>query len=222
MTTLQIIKSPGVATVLFIYGHTMLLGLAFTAVIPVFLFTQPSLGGCGFSPQLISIFLAVAGGSQALWILLAFPPLQHRFSTGAVLRICAIIWPFMFALFPIGNEFLRHNLKIPFWILVAINSIGGSGVSMAFTCVQLILNDIAPSPSTLGTLNALALTINSGIRAVAPALFSALFAIGVRTGFVDGHLVWIILVLLAAGLSVAARRLPNKAEGRIRQDGDLE
>lgn len=31
MSTLEILKSPGVGTVLFIYGHFMLLGLVYTA-----------------------------------------------------------------------------------------------------------------------------------------------------------------------------------------------
>jgi len=46
--------------------------------------------------------------------------------------------------------------------------------------MQLALDDIAPSPATLGTLNGLALTLVSGVRAVAPALFASLFAMGVR------------------------------------------
>lgn len=219
MTTLEIVRSPGVGMVLYIYSHAMLLGLAFTATVPVSMFTQPMLGGFGFTPGIISIYLAVAGGCQALWILLAFPPLQHRFSTGFVLRICAIVWPFTFALWPIGNEFLRHNMKPGMWVAVALNAVVGSGVSMAFTCVQLCLNDIAPHATTLGTLNALALTINSAIRAVAPALFSALFATGVKLGWVDGHLVWVVLISLGVGMSVAAQWLPRKAEGRIKRDG---
>jgi MFS family permease len=222
MSTLEVIKAPGVLPVLGIYTHTMLLGLAFTAVFPVFMFTQPSLGGFGFSIQMISILLAVAGASQALWILLAFPPLQRTFSTGWVLRVCAYSWPVFFAMYPLGNEFLRRGWTVPFWILVPINNIGGSGVSMAFTCAQLVLNDIAPSPSTLGTLNALALTLNSGIRAVAPALFASIFATGVRLRLLHGHLVWVVLVLLGIGLSVAVQWLPKQAEGKIRKDDENE
>jgi hypothetical protein len=82
MSTWEILGAPGVLSVLYIFTHVMLLGLAFTAVIPVFLFTQPALGGFGFSIQQISILLAVGGASQALWILITFPPLQRRFSTG--------------------------------------------------------------------------------------------------------------------------------------------
>jgi len=86
--------------------------------------------------------------------------------------------------------------------------------------MQLALNDIAPSPATLGTLNALALTLVSGVRAVAPALFASLFATGVRHQIVGGYFVWVILVLLALGAAVAVRWLPEKAQGRLREDRD--
>jgi len=216
MTTWDIIKSPGVTNVLYIYGHIMLLALAFTAVTPVFWFTQPELGGLGFSPFLISVFLAAAGMSQAIWLLIAFPPLQHRFGTGGVLRGCSVVWPIMFILWPICNMFLRQKWKVAFWVIMPINTVAGSGVAMAFTAVQLALNDVAPSPSTLGTLNALALTLVSGIRAVAPALFASIFATGARTQILNGYLVWVIMVLLALGYTVAVRWLPEKAEGKLK------
>ena len=81
---------------------------------------------------------------------------------------------------------------------------------------------MAPSPSTLGTLNALALTLVSGIRAVAPALFASIFATGVRTQIFDGYLVWVVLVLLALGYTTAVRWLPEKAEGKLKWERSTE
>ncbi len=88
--------------------------------------------------------------------------------------------------------------------------------------VQLALNDISPSPSTLGTLNGLALTLTSGIRTVGPAIFTSLFAMGARTQFLNGYLVWVVLTLLAAAGSVLVRWLPEKAEGKLKDDRDGE
>ena len=84
--------------------------------------------------------------------------------------------------------------------------------------IQLALNDIAPSPSTLGTLNALALTLTCGIRALAPAAFASIFATGVRTQILDGYLVWLVLLILALALVPPLRWLPAKAEGRLKHD----
>jgi len=85
---------------------------------------------------------------------------------------------------------------------------------MAFTGVQLALNDISPNPHTLGTLNALGLTVNSAVRAVTPALFSSLYAFGVRKQILWGQLGIIVLAVLAGGFWVLAQFLPEKAEGR--------
>ncbi|KAH8816962.1 MFS transporter [Xylogone sp. PMI_703] len=214
MSTTEILKYPGVATVLFIGGYVMSLGLAFTAVIPVFMFTDVQLGGLGFSPLYISVTMAIAGASQAIWILFAFPPLHRRFGNGAILRVCAIVWPIMFACQPLCNMLLRHNMKTIFWIVFPPLMSLGSGVSMAFTGVTLATNDISPTPATLGTVNALALTIISGLRAIAPALFASLFATGARTQMAFGYLAWVVMIVLAAGLNIALKWLPEKVEGK--------
>lgn len=133
MSTWEVVRSPGVGTVLYIYGHTMILAYAYTAVVPVFYFTQPALGGLGFSPLLISIFMGVGGLSQSIWILLAFPWLQKRFGTGGVLRGCAIAYPFFFVMNPVCNLLLRKNWTVAFWVIAPPSVVLGCGVSMSFS-----------------------------------------------------------------------------------------
>ncbi|KAK4893342.1 hypothetical protein LTR27_008238 [Elasticomyces elasticus] len=225
MTTWDVLKSPGVPMVLFIFGHTMLLALAYTAVSPVMEFTSISKGGFGFSDRMIAIFLAVAGMSQAVWMLGGFPPLQRWLGTGRLLRICVAFQPFFLASFPIFNELLRHNQERIFWIALWPVIIISSGVAMSFACVQLALNDISPSSTVLATVNALALTVNSGVRAFAPVAFTSLFAVGVKWGWADGHLIWLVLIVIALGLNVACWFLPKAAEGnygRGKKVGDGE
>lgn len=220
MSTWEIMKYPGVANVIVIYGYTMLLGLAYTAIAPLAWFTSVDLGGFGFSPIRISLFLGLAGISQATWILIAYPPLQHRLGTGGVMRICAYIWPIFFACVPFLNILLKHHHDAVFYTLMSISTIICSGVSMNFTGVQLALNDIAPSPTTLGTLNALALALVSGIRAVAPALFSSLCATGFKKQIFAGYFIWVILVALTLGYIVTIQWLPSKAEGKLNKPAD--
>jgi hypothetical protein len=94
---------------------------------------------------------------------------------------------------------------------------------MAFTCIQLAINNISPSPAVLGTMNALALAMVAGIRAVAPGLFASLFATGVKGQILGGYLVWVVMVGMTVILFVAVRFLPEKAEGRIKRvDGEGE
>ncbi|TVY80317.1 Efflux pump azaK [Lachnellula suecica] len=217
MSTLEIIKSPGVGVVLFIYGHVMLLGLAYTAVMPVFWYTSPANGGYGFSTLQNSAFLAAVGISQSIWLLFIFPPLQRKFGTGGILRGCLYAWPIFFASAPIANLFLRKGWTTAFWILTPILQIGGSGVAMAFTAVQLALNDVAPSHETLGTLNGIALTLVSGIRTVGPAIFTSIFAVGSESQILYGYLVWVVLVAVALLGLIPLHYLPEKAEGKLKK-----
>jgi hypothetical protein len=99
----------------------------------VFWFTSVELGGYGFSPMQISMFIASIGISQAAWLLFVFPPLQHRIGTGGVLRLCLIAWPIFFVSAPLCNVFLRHNWTVAFWIVAPVCQIAGSGVAMAFS-----------------------------------------------------------------------------------------
>jgi hypothetical protein len=110
-----------------------------------------------------------------------------------------------------------HGARVTFWVITPIALSVGCGVSMCFTAIQLAINDVSPSPRMLGTLNALTLTLSSGIRAFTPAAFTSLFAVGVRKQILWGYLAWAVMILIAAGFSVAVRWLPPNAEG-IRDD----
>jgi hypothetical protein len=98
----------------------------------VYLYTKVDKGGLGFQPWQITVFLATAGASQALWMLLAFPYLQKRLGTGNLLRIAAVGWPSFMVLYPVLNELLRHGLSRAFWFVSIPVLVLGSGVSMSF------------------------------------------------------------------------------------------
>lgn len=83
--------------------------------------------------------------------------------------------------------------------------------------VQLALNDISPSPQSLGTLNAIALTITAAIRTVGPAAFTSIFAAGIKTQFLNGYLVWVVLVSVSLVGFIPLYYLPEKAEGRVKK-----
>lgn len=86
---------------------------------------------------------------------------------------------------------------------------------MGFTAIQLSVNDINPSPKTLGTLNALALTLASGIRAFTPGPFASLFAVGIKSQILKGYLAWVIMIVIAAGYALAVQWVSVKAEGKM-------
>jgi hypothetical protein len=108
--------------------------------------------------------MTTEAASQALWLLLAFPPLHRRYGTKGVLRACGIAYPLTFAGYILLNQLLRRGdgnnaAMIWFWVACAMESLVGPGVAMSFTAAQLALNDAVPSSQVLGTLNAIALTV---------------------------------------------------------------
>ncbi|CAI6333735.1 unnamed protein product [Periconia digitata] len=214
MSTWELINYPGIRQVLFIFNYVMMLAMGFTAIFPVFMFTTIPLGGLELSPGWIATFMSVGGLAQSLWLLVVFPWLHKRVGTEGVVKFSAVVWPCFFAIDPLCNLFLRRGLKPLFWTVFGINNVVGCGVAMAFAAVQLAVNDIAPSPETLGVLNAIALGLQSGLRAIIPALSTSLYATGVKYHILGGQFFWAILVVAALGLSLVIRILPEKLKGK--------
>jgi hypothetical protein len=133
MSTWQLFNCPGVARVVLIYNYIMLLAYTYTAVNPVFMYTRIHLGGLSFTPQLIAAFTALAGASQAIWLLLVFPRLHKRVGTGRILFYCACAWPVFFASSVVFNVLLRHRFVAAFWATAPLTLVLGSGVAMAFS-----------------------------------------------------------------------------------------
>ncbi|KAF2878495.1 major facilitator superfamily domain-containing protein [Massariosphaeria phaeospora] len=220
LSTMELLRSPGVPQVVLIYIYTLLLAFGYTAVNTVFYYTPVQLGGLGFPPELIAAAIGLSGASQALWLLLVFPSMHRLIGTGGILRACAVAWPAFFLAHPICAVFLRLGLKVPFWIAGPTTLIFGSGVAMAFTAIQLAVNDIAPSHNSLGTLNAIVLALASGLRAVIPALSTSVYATGVKYHIFGGQLFWVVAVVAAGALSAIVRLLPAKAGGKAHKQRD--
>jgi hypothetical protein len=133
MSTWQLFNYPGVARVVLIYNYVMLLAYTYTAVNPVFMYTPIDLGGLSLTAQLIAAFTALAGASQAIWLLVVFPRLHKRVGTGRILFYCACAWPLFFASSVAFNALLRHHLVAAFWATAPLTLVLGSGVAMAFS-----------------------------------------------------------------------------------------
>ncbi|KAL6909134.1 major facilitator superfamily domain-containing protein [Trichoderma evansii] len=226
LSTFELLKAPGVAIVIWVYTHVMFLAFAFTAILPVLLYTPIELGGVDFSPFRISVWMTVQGASQATWLVVAFPTLQRRFGTKGSLSACVYVYPLFFVGYIVMNTLLRIGTETTaaiFWVMAVVVAFIGPGVSMAFTAVQLALNDVSPNPHVMGTLNALAMTAASAIRSFVPGVSTAIFAIGVRDQILWGHLVWAILIPIAMSLSIFVQWLPeDKQSHKLIQNEDEE
>lgn len=73
---------------------------------------------------------------------------------------------------------------------------------------------MTPGHQNLGSLNSIGLTFNSAIRAVAPALFSSLYAYGVTHQILGGQLGVIVIAIIAGGFWIACQFLPKQVEDK--------
>jgi MFS family permease len=208
-----LVTSPGVPVTFGVYVYAKFLAMATSAILPVYLYTPAGLGGMQLSTTQISIYMAVQGGSQVLWLLLAFPILNIRLGTKPLLSAIATFWPLVFAGYVVMNAMLRtadaalHQLL---WVAIApVMVIVGSAVIMSQTSIQLAINDVSPTSDYLAMINALALVGNNVVRAVTPGASSAIFALGVKNGILKGHLAWAILIILSIQFRVLVQWLPN-------------
>lgn len=216
---------PGVRPVLYVLTQVSLLGTAYTALAPLFFYEPVSLGGFGFSELQISLVMGLTGLAQSIWLVAIFPPLQRKIGTVGVLRGCADVWSFLFIVCPLLNLLLRldtNAARTAFWILAPIGLSLGVGVSMAFTAMQLAVNDVAPSPQTLGTLSGLSLAVQAAVRAVAPVATTNIYAWGVKKKILGGQLAWAVLVIFACGLAIAVRWLLDKPTNETKAQREQE
>jgi len=57
---------------------------------------------------------------------------------------------------------------------------------------------------------------------VGPAAFTSLFAVGAKSQFIGGYLVWVVLVAIALLGLVPLSYLPEKTEDRLRKLAEEE
>ncbi|KAH7097166.1 MFS general substrate transporter [Auriculariales sp. MPI-PUGE-AT-0066] len=212
MTTWEVIMAPGVRAALATFLYAGMLGFCFTAIIPVYSFTPVDMGGLGFTPPQISGMMAALGLAQATWMVLIFPPLQKRIGTGSLLKYCAAAWPLAFLVVASQNVLLRTGHDFAFRFVLVLAAIVPSGIAMAFAGVQLLLNDASPSAGAFGTLNGVALSLQSATRAISPAVASSIYAWGVSRQILWGLFGWVFLIVLASGFRTTLFRLPAKSK----------
>lgn len=202
-TTYQILTSPHVPRAMLIFGEVMLLAFSCVAIFPIVLYTKVNIGGFGFSTSQSTMYITIQGLSETAWLLLAFPLLHSRVDSMGVVRICSVAFPCAFAAHILMNALLRdeseaaHALSLIFvWIL----ALCVPGVWMAFTAVQLRLNEVSPGPHALGKINSIAELLASLVRAIVPPMISSIFAIGVRDQIFSGYLAWVVLIVFSLPL----------------------
>ena len=131
-------------------------------------------------------------------------------------------YPFIFVLFPIIHFIARIEVEdckegesgfIGVWIGMWIIMVLKTTANMVFSCNMLLVSSVAPSRAVLATINGLAQSCASFVRAIGPITASSLFALSVlHSTILDGNTVFLLFAAIALGAFVVCLNIRDGLE----------
>jgi len=183
----------------------------FCALLPLFCSTPIELGGLGLNAPTIGMYLGTFGLLNGMLQLLFLPIVIKRFGPRRVVVMGNFNLIPMFALFPVISLFARaQGVSSGVWALLILQQLLMVIMDMAFGAIFMFVTAAAPNKRSLGSVNGIAQTTVSVLRAVGPATSTSLFAFSLQTNLLGGNAVYPILMILPCVGMFYANRLPRE------------
>ncbi|KAF1912026.1 major facilitator superfamily domain-containing protein [Ampelomyces quisqualis] len=166
-------------------------------------------GGLALPPPRIGLALAILGVIGITLQILVYPALSHRLGTAKSYRIFLVLFPFTYALAPFLSRV--HSASKPpdgvsgplIWLSITfILFIQVLARTFALPCTAILINNVSPHPSVLGTVHGIGQSVSSLTRTFGPIMFSWLFGRGLDMGVV-GLSWWTMAAVAIIGWVVA-------------------
>ena len=191
------------------------------ALLPLFCYTAIEHGGLSLSSSDIGTVLAVNGAFTIFIQLLLFPTLERRLGgpRRVYTRVTACL-PFLWLMFPLAHFLASLHPGVKAWPMTALlAAIVLKGISnMSIVCSNLLVNNSAPTRSSLATLNSVSQMAGCLTRTVGPTFSTSLFAFATSNGVLGGQLSWLVMWLISSLVWLATLKVkaPQKARWRIK------
>ncbi|KAG1770919.1 major facilitator superfamily domain-containing protein [Suillus occidentalis] len=196
------------------YAYIATLEITMYALQPLFYSTPIELGGLGFDPVTIGLWMGAFGIVNGVLQTMIFAPLVDKFGSRTVFRFCEMCFIPIFALFPITNIVAQqYGINWLVWFLLTCSLLLGVFMDMSFGCILMFITAAAPNKRSLGATNGLAQMTASIARAIGPAMSTSMFAYSIQHKFMNGYAVYAVLVtisVLAMGIAVKLPGSPEK------------
>ncbi|KAJ6470245.1 major facilitator superfamily domain-containing protein [Mycena vitilis] len=176
---------------------------AYQVLFPLMYSTSIVNGGLGFSPYLIGVTRGLYGIMNtfmqlflAARIIRYFGPRNTYIFAFANMAICIGAYPLL-------SFFAQRAQRVDaiVWAIVVVQLFSNLVMGLAYASVQLYIVNSAPRPAALSSTNSIAQMVSTILRALAPFLASALFAVSLELNLVGGYMVYIFLLgVVAAGI----------------------
>jgi len=166
-------------------------------------------GGLALPPARIGVALAILGFIGISLQLFIYPRLSHRLGTEKSYRIFVALFPVCYVLAPFLSRVPSFS-KPPDsvsgpWIwttIIVILFLQVVGRTFALPATTILVNNVSPHPSVLGTIHGIGQSVSSGTRTIGPILFSWVFGKGLNMGVV-GLGWWVMASVATAGVLAA-------------------
>ncbi|KAJ2812204.1 hypothetical protein H4S07_001563 [Coemansia furcata] len=193
---------------------------------PIFAATNPRDGGLGLDPRSIGVSLGIEGIVVVYIQLLVYPRLERKFGVlycyrrGLSFAIPYLIsMPFlsMIALHlqnqagTSATSFVAE--KVVMWgILMSLMTMRITSSVMAFTSINLMITNMAPTRADLGFMNGTQQLAMSVVRIFAPIVSGSLWSWSIKHSLplpFNSHLVWTLSAVLIAIVLKLSYRIPD-------------
>lgn len=196
MSIAQIMRLPRVRAVLINLAFLAITNVSIEAIFVLYLYTPVNDGGLGFTQQQIGITMSCQAVTSIGINFLLFPPLTRWLGMTNLYMICSALHIPVILLFPTIHYFALREDQTSVLLGIACMMILRVTGGLVFSCNNVLVNIVAPSRGTLGTVNGLAQMVSSGMRAIGPAIATTLFALTMTKNLLGGQLIWVFQLVL--------------------------
>jgi len=210
------------------------------ALLTVFLAVPISSGGLGQTPQRIGVILGISGFLSGSFQLLMFARIRSAMGPKRLFLTAVCMYWLMFPAFMImhrlavasssvsqgpnaGDDETEVVLSRWVWIILTLQLGCWVIIGMGYSCMFMYVTASSPSPSHLGSVNGLAQTVVSFVRALGPAGATTLFSLSVVKGWMGGYFVFWFFMGMNFGVLGCALLLPADVKlnkGSVGETGD--
>jgi hypothetical protein len=184
-------------------------------------------GGLALPPARIGIALAILGVIGISLQLFLYPKLFHRLGAAKSNRIFLSFFPITYTLAPFLSRVWSYSnppegASGPWiWLgIVGVLIIQVLGRTFALPSTGILINNVSPHPSVLGTVHGIGQSVASLTRTVGPIMFSWVFGRGLDMGVVG--LAWWVMAGVAIVGWVVAQGLEEGDGHEILLEGEVK
>ncbi|KAH8924415.1 MFS general substrate transporter [Atractiella rhizophila] len=196
------------------------------SLLTLFCYTPVLIGGLGFTVSDIGKALSFLGFCSMLNQFFIFPKLQRALGTLRLYRSAMLVYPIVFALFPVCNAVARahytppppENNEYKRYVWPTLGTLLGLRVfaDLVWASLLIMVNDASPSRSLLGSLNGVTQSAASLGRGLGPMSATSLFALSIDYNLLGGKLIWYAMICWT-GVGVASSWLLQEIKPKWRE-----